>query len=109
MINVKDFGAIASDVPGDAGTNDTAFGKALDQLRPEAFNKTLTPYYQGAEKLFVPAGHYFLSKTLDIKGMSLIIEGESCGGPGGHATVLEWKEPVTGIRIQRFNTGGLGL
>lgn len=109
MINVKDpkFGAI-----GDGAHDDfDAFGRALRWLRDNPpFNaKVGDPsggLYQGVERLFIPAGLYYISKTLDIKGISLIMEGESCGGAGGHATVLHWKDPVTGIRIQRNNTGG---
>src|SRR4051794_34952471 len=104
MISVKDppFGAA-----GDGVTDDyAAFASALIQLRAQAFNAAGA--YQGAQRLFIPAGHYFLSRTLDIKGMSLIIEGESCSEAGGYATVLRWPPSTTGIRVQRYNTIGTG-
>ena len=86
MINVKDFGAIGDGKK----NNDKEFAAALARLYSQAFNPdpppaTLPPgkhsLYQGAERLFVPAGHYSLSKTLDIKGMSLIIEGDKAVDP----------------------------
>jgi hypothetical protein len=102
MISVKDppFGAV-----GDGRTDDyLAFAAALAHLRAQPFNAAGA--YQGAQRLYIPAGDYLLSQTLDIKGMSLIIEGESCGEAGGYATVLQWPACTTGIRIQRYNTIG---
>lgn len=99
-VSVRDFGAV-----GDGSTDDyPAFRAALDHLRSLNINQAGT-YYIGSPKLFVPAGKYRLSQTLDID-FTVTIEGESSGLYGGDASVLVFDASRTGLRLQAYNTTG---
>lgn len=100
-ISVKWFGAI-----GDGATDDSpAFTAAIAYLQATA--SIQNGYYKASQRLFVPAGHYFLgTTTLDV-AHTLIIEGDGTGLTGSaYATKLRWAAGATGIRIQRYDTSG---
>lgn len=101
-VTPQDFGAV-----GDGVTDDgPAFAAAIASLKASAENDATI--YKGSNRLRVPAGNYFLgTTTLDITH-TLIIEGEGSGLAGGIATKLKWSAGATGIRIQRYNTSGVG-
>lgn len=90
------FGAVADN----ATDCHAAFVAALDYLRDGRAG------YNGAQKLFIPKGDYYLSDTLDIRS-SLIVEGEGTA-KGIGITTLRWPAGKTGIRVQRVNTDGAG-
>jgi hypothetical protein len=101
-VSVKWFGAV-----GDGVTNDgAAIVNAIAFLRASATNSNGN--YKASQRLFVPAGHYYLgTTTLDISH-TLVIEGDSVGFNGvAYASKLRWAAGTTGIRIQRYNTSGV--
>lgn len=100
-VHVSWFGVAADDT-----TNDSAaFVAAIAYLHYIA-NDSGYGYGQGSPKLFVAAGSYYLgSTTLEITH-SVIIEGESTGGPSGDGSLLRWDSDTTGIRTQSYNTEG---
>jgi hypothetical protein len=99
-ITPQDFGAVADGTTDDA----PAFIAAIAYLKSIAVNE-YGGSQKGSRKLFVPAGAYRLSQTLDITH-TLIIEGDGSGTAGSAVTQLEWDDGVTGIRIQAHNTSG---
>jgi len=98
-LDVMMFGAAADDVSDDL----PAFAAALDYLKlwGSVFGK-----YNGGPRLHIPAGKYYLSETLDIVGLTAVIEGDGSGMAAGPASRLRWPAGQTGIRVQRFNTSG---
>jgi hypothetical protein len=72
---------------------------------------TGTYFYEGAPRLRLPAAPmaYFFSRTLDLKEVCLILEGDGGFMAGEAATVLRFPPNTTGIRLQRFDTAGTGV
>lgn len=105
-VSLKDFGGVADD-DGSSGTDNlAAFNAAIAALKAEAYDEGL---YRGARRLYIPRGRYYFSDTLDVKGLTLIIEGDGVGQAGGNATFLRFAASKCGIRFQRYNTEGTGV
>ncbi|HEV2122171.1 MAG TPA: hypothetical protein VGW38_05270, partial [Chloroflexota bacterium] len=66
--------------------------------------------YEGAPRLRIPAAPapYFFSRTLELKDVCIILEGDGGFMAGEPATVLAFPANTSGIRLQRFNTAGTG-
>jgi hypothetical protein len=95
-VNVRQAGAV-----GDGVTDDhRAF---LDAI--EAFPSNVSSIQQGAVRVVVPEGDYFIGSTINLHS-SVIIEGQGVGNSTGGASVLIWPVDTTGFMIQRFNTTG---
>jgi hypothetical protein len=98
-VNVLQAGAV-----GDGLTdNHQAF---LDAIL--AFPSNVDTNNQGAARVIVPEGEYFIGSTLDIHA-SVILEGQGVGAGNGGSSVLKWPADTTGIIIQRVNTTGLTI
>jgi hypothetical protein len=95
FVTPQQFGA-----KGDGSSDDTAAFKAALEFLNDARTG-----YNGSAKIFVPAGDYYLSDTLEIR-TSLIIEGEGTAR-GASATRLIWADGKTGFLVQRVNTDGV--
>ena len=95
-VNIRQAGAV-----GDGITDDhQAFVDAI-----LAFPSNITTLQQGAARIVVPGGIFFIGATLNIHA-SVIIEGQGVGSANGGASVLTWPSDTTGIVIQRSNTIG---
>lgn len=73
--------------------------------------QTGTYFYEGAPRLRIPAAPdaYYFSRTLELKEVCIILEGDGGFMAGEAATVLRFPANTTGIRLQRFDTSGTGV
>jgi hypothetical protein len=101
QLTVTMFGAL-----GDGRSDDwEAFRAAISYLQLRDGGRDSRPRYEArGPRLHVPAGHYFLSASIDLKN-SVILSGDTPGLAGsGLTTMLEFAAGKNGIIIERHNT-----
>ncbi len=102
-VTLQDFGAVADN----ATDCLAAWNLAMAFLATVSTLPLSGTSYRGSPKLFVPAGRYYFSGTLEIK-VSVIVEGEGASNTrnAGAATEFRFPAATTGIRINTNNTLG---
>jgi hypothetical protein len=98
-ISILDFGADPTGV----AASDVALAKAIQsvEIGPGKINV-------GGPHIHFPPGTYRFEKTIELK-RTVILEGDSTGMSGGHASILTFPVNTTGIIVHQFNTLGEGL
>ena len=98
-VNVMWFGAKADFVTDDL----PAFEGALATIQAEA-----PAGFRQGNRLFVPAGRYYLSASLNLHS-GITLEGAGSAQPFGAGTILRFGKNVDGLIINHATTHGTGL
>jgi hypothetical protein len=98
-VNILDFGAD----PSGLAPCDQALALAMRSVDIGKDQRHI-----GGPHIYFPPGTYSFAKTIELK-RTVILEGDSASGSGGHTSILFFPADTTGIIVHSYNTTGSGL